>query len=351
MAKRRRLTPPREDFISGPAAAAARPGLGGPVAPPISHIAGDAAASSALREVAEEMTEARAEGRFVLRLPLDRIDAAWLMRDRVGTDKEALESLRDSLRRHGQRTPIEVADLGDGRYGLISGWRRLHALQTLHAETGEARFATVLALPRRPDSAEDAYVAMIEENEIRLGLSYFERARIAAKSVEAGVFETEKEALQRLYASASRAKRSKIGSFLRIYHALPDTLHFAPALPERLGLALVKALDGDPALPDRIARALRADPPGDPAAEHALLQDLIAEPGAPARPETAPKGGPAPDRKPAPWPAALREEIAPDLAIEARTAAGSGRSGRIVLEGAAVTPELLADLRDWLAAR
>ncbi|MBN7787658.1 ParB N-terminal domain-containing protein [Ponticoccus gilvus] len=333
MAKRKRLTPPREDYIAG-TAAAPRPGLGAGASPPISHIAGDAAASSALREVAEEMSEARADGRFLLRLPLDQVDAGWLMRDRLGNDGEAQESLRESLRRHGQRTPVEVAELGGGRYGLISGWRRLHALRSLYDETGEARFATVLALPRRPDSAEDAYVAMIEENEIRLGLSYFERARIAAKSVETGVFGTEKEALQKLYASASRAKRSKIGSFLRIYHALQDALSFAPDLPERLGLALVKALDTDPDLAPRIAEALRAAPPRDAAAEQALLQSLIAGPRAPASPKPAPQ----------------REALTPGLTLEAQPAgAGRGR-GRIVLEGADVTPALLADLRDWLAA-
>ena len=50
---------------------------------------------------------------------------------------------------------------------------------------------------------------MVEENEIRVGLSYYERARIVAKAVAQGVFETEKQALQRLFHTASRPKRSK----------------------------------------------------------------------------------------------------------------------------------------------
>ena len=89
---------------------------------------------------------------------------------------------------------------------------------------------------RRPDSAADAYVAMVEENEIRLGLSQYERARIAALATERGVFPSEKAALLALFASASRAKRSRIRAFLEIYHALDGALRFPAALPERLGL-------------------------------------------------------------------------------------------------------------------
>ena len=62
------------------------------------------------------------------------------------------------------------------------------ALKSLHAETGEPRFATVQALVRRPDTVADAYVTMVEENEIRLGLSHYERARVAALATARGVF-------------------------------------------------------------------------------------------------------------------------------------------------------------------
>ena len=91
---------------------------------------------------------------------------------------------------------------------------------------------------------------MVEENEVRVGLSYYERARVTAKAIEQGIFPNERHALQVLFASASRAKRSKIGSFLKLYHALGDDLHFAHAIPERLGMGLVRVLDQNP---DRIA--------------------------------------------------------------------------------------------------
>ncbi|MDT8853536.1 ParB N-terminal domain-containing protein [Paracoccaceae bacterium Fryx2] len=283
MAKRRRLTPARDDYFDGPAPETkAMYPLG--VAPaPIARVTGDAAATAALREVTAELTAARSEGRMVLRLDLAAIEEAWLVRDRLGNDAEELESLMASLRSHGQRTPIEVADLGGGRYGLISGWRRLTALRQLLAETGEPRFATVLALARLHASSEDAYVAMVEENEIRLGLSYWERARIAAKAVEAGIFGSEKIALQRLFAAASRSKRSKIGTFLGLYHGLRGLLRFPAALPERLGLALARGLDEDAALAPRLAIALRDSPPASAEAEQAVLAALLArrpDPGA-----------------------------------------------------------------------
>ena len=95
---------------------------------------------------------------------------------------------------------------------------------------------------RRPETAQDAYVGMVEENEIRLGLSQYERARVAALAAARGVFADEEAALRALFAGASRPKRSRIRAFLELYHALDDALRFPAAIPERLGLALVERI-------------------------------------------------------------------------------------------------------------
>lgn len=299
---------------------------GAPVQPipraPIARVAGEAAAEAALAEVAGELAAARAEGRMVVRLALDAVDAGYLLRDRIAADADETAALRESLRLHGQRMPVEVADLGGGRYGLIAGWRRLTALRALHAETGEARFATVAALVRQPATAAEAYVAMVEENEIRAGLSYWERGRIAVRAVEAGVFPDERTALQRLYAAASRARRSKIGSFAALVRALDGVLAFPAALPERQGLALAQALAADPGVAGRLAARLAADPPGSAEAERAAIAAVLAPPRA------APASGAA---------------VAPGLTLRAEP-------GRIVLAGPAADAGLAARLRAFLAA-
>ena len=291
--------------------------------PPVARVAAEAAAEAALRAVSAELETLRAEGRVVLRLALEAVQDDWLIRDRMAAGDEGLAELTASIRDHGQRTPIEVAELAPGRFGLISGWRRMAALRALAAQ--DARFGTVLALLRRPDTAAEAYVAMVEENEIRIGLSYWERARVVARACAAGVFGSEKIALQRLFASASRAKRSKIGSFLPLVAALDGALRYPAALPERLGLRLAAALEGDAGLAVRLSAALAADPPADAAAEQARLTAALSG---------AQSGPPAP---PAP-----RRDLAPGLWLE-------GGPGRAVLGGPAVDAAFLDRLARMLA--
>lgn len=339
MAKRRRLIPSpllHGESLSnmaelGPLETKAflRPGLG--ASAPIAQVVADASAQAALSELSDAMARARAEGRLVLRLALDQIDADHLVRDRISVDEEELGHLMASLRDHGQRTPIEVTELSSGRFGLISGWRRIQALTRLFSETGEARFAEVQALLRRPDTAQDAYIAMVEENEIRLGLSYYERARIAARAVDAGVFETEKQALQRLFSSASRARRSKIGSFLSIYRLLDDVLRFPAAIPERLGLALAKALDMRPAESEGLVSDLAARPAPDAATEQARLASFAARKTVS---DTAQK------------PVSQAKEIRPGIFLEAT---GGWSRPVLTLSGPRVNPDFRDRLECWLA--
>ena len=304
MAKRKRLTPAQPGPYSDLADASA-----GPLEtksfllnPPIAQVAGEASATAALAEVTQRLGDIRSSGRLIEPIALDAIEENHLVRDRIFADEEELSVLIESLRRRGQQTPIEVVVLDGGTFGLISGWRRVTALKRLHAETGDDRFGTVLAIRRSPDAASDAYVAMVEENEIRVGLSYFERARIVDRSVAQGIFPSDKTALQTLFASASRAKRSKIGSFLPVVRELEQVLQFPTQIPERLGLQLSKALD-DPAFSRDLANCLRqasearAEGQTTAESEQKLLQSVLAEMQSnrrPRRPEPAPSIAPAP---------------------------------------------------------
>lgn len=272
MAKRKRLGP--ATFMESDAVDMR------PAAPPIAQVTGALATEAALREVSDELAAARAEGRLVQEIPLEAVDAGHLKRDRMAADAEEMAALKASIAERGQQVPVDVVDLGpdqagQGRYGLISGWRRLQALRDLLAETGEARFATILAVLRRPGSTAEAYLSMVEENELRVGLSYYERAQVAARAAGAGVFDGVHAAIAALFPTASKAKRSKIASFVRVHEGLGDSLRFPWEIGERLGLKLSQALaDGQGA---RLRATLEAASAQDPEAELNVLAGALTE--------------------------------------------------------------------------
>ncbi|MCP3969833.1 MAG: ParB N-terminal domain-containing protein [Rhodobacteraceae bacterium] len=346
MVKRKRLTPAQTDYLDTKAPVLETKSMSLPGArAPIAQVAGDASATAALQELAGEVKRAKDEGRMIQALPLDAINVSYLSRDRIAAEGDDLQELQASIRARGQQMPIEVVALEGGRHGLISGWRRLTALQRLHAETGEAGFATVLSILRQPETASDAYVAMVEENEIRLGLSYYERARVAAKAVEQGVYPTEKAALLALYSTASRAKRSKIRSFLALYHATDDLLRFASAIPERLGLSLVKALDSDPGNRTLLREELDRADVRSPEAEAKLLQEALKR----MTPEQSRNPGSEAD-----WNPELRAASRPipsgsEKVVTGITMAYSGRS--LSLKGPRVTDDLRVKLAYWLKSQ
>ena len=371
MAKRRRLTPARSDHVphavlSGEARTLRGPDLGGAASPlpPIARIAAEASATAALAEVSGTLAAARAEGRLVQRLSRALIEAEHLVRDRLETDEEEMVGLMASLATHGQRMPIDVTEIAPGRYGLISGWRRLTALARLATVTGEARYDSVLALVRQPASAAEAYVAMVEENEVRLGLSYYERARIAAKAVDLGVFETEKAALQALFAAASRSRRSKIGSFLGIYRRLDGVLRFPAMISERLGLALAKLVEGDPTATATLVADLTARPAADAAEEMARLvaamDPAVAKPAdGPLTLGRSPRTGrgarPGPGAGPDGYDAAAQgvpkaqdhiSELRPGVFLKVE---GGWTRPVLTLSGPAVNPDFRERLTAWLA--
>lgn len=330
MAKRKRLTPANPAFAAPDLETEPNKGLSaglasGGLRAPIADVAGEAAATAALAELSDSMATARREGRLVVAMPLSDIRMDHLVRDRTAQDSAALEALITSIRARGQQAPIEVEALEDGGFGLISGWRRCQAIAHL-AEAGEGP-GTVLALLRQPAERSDAYIAMVEENEVRLGLSYFERARIALKAVEHGVFDTEKAALLSLFQSASRAKRSKIRSFLAVVRALDGHVKFPEAIGERLGLVLAKRLAEDPALANRLRHRLRTPYPATPEGEQTLIQEFLRGPK-----------GPAPDASP------LTRTLDNGLNLTLH-----GSKGKVEISGKTVDDALFERLATWLA--
>lgn len=324
MAKRKRLTPANPAFMPDPSQAdAALPHRVRP-APPIAGQAAESAAQAALDEVSETLSRARSEGRMVITLPLAQIDTGHLVRDRLPVEDGELEALVQSLRSRGQQTPVEVTPLGKDRYGLISGWRRCQALSRVHGDTAE-----VLALVRHPETSGAAYVAMVEENEIRTGLSFYERARVVVKTVENRVYASEKEALIALFGHVPRARRSKVKSFISIVRALDSELRFPQAISERAGLALAKALDQDATLAGKMTARLSKELPQNAEAEQALIAACLA--GQTAK-KQALKGA---------LEANSPSEIRPGLILKESR-------GALTLKGPALTDDLRVRLLTWL---
>lgn len=340
MAKRKRLTPANPAFFEP--ALEVKSALGAPMrSAPIADVAREASASAAAEELARSLTEARAAGRMVIAVPLAQIQLDYLVRDRVVVDETEMQALKDSLRARGQQTPVELVDLGEDRYGLISGWRRCAALKSLAEETGDPRFAEVQGLLRQPEDSADAYLAMVEENEIRVGLSYFERARIVAKAVAGDVFDSDRAALQTLFQSASRAKRSKIGSFLAVVRALDGGLRYPEALGERLGLQLARALGDDPALGDALRARLSAAKPETAEAEGRVLEQALS----PRR--EAPSPAPSEDPSTAPSTAKTSDKAGRRVSVVTGIALQETEAG-LVLEGNRVDDALRDQLIAWL---
>lgn len=293
MAKRRKLEAPsaedlnriEEEFRRETSRTAPSPARG---AAPIAQVAADSAAllqagapdARAREAELARYRQAEEKGLLMVDLPVGEIDADVMIRDRAILDEAEMTELRLSIAASGLRLPIEVFELTeprpDGvRYGLISGYRRLMAVRALGGLTQDEKYDTIRALIRPRTEADKAFAAMVEENEVRSELSHFERGRIAVIAAQQGAFVNVEEAVNRLFAAASKAKRSKVRSFALIFEELGDMLSFPEALTEKRGLRLAQALrQGAEA---RMRAALADVAPADANAEWALLEPIVAE--------------------------------------------------------------------------
>lgn len=294
MAKRRRLETPSsseldriEQQFRGETFSPLTPGR---TIAPIAQIAADSAAlldaEGAEARIARVRAEANAarlqaaeeRGLLITEIPLDQIDEGAMIRDRMAMDDGQMEELRASIAAHGLRLPIEVFELEaegqEPRYSLLSGYRRLQAIRTLFDLTRAEEHSHIRALIRPRVEADAAFVAMVEENEVREELSPFERGRIAVIAANQGAFANTEDAVNKLFATGSKAKRSKVRSFAMIFEELGDMLRFPEALTERRGLRLATALR-DGAEP-RLRQALSTGHCHDAEQEWQLIESVIA---------------------------------------------------------------------------
>lgn len=313
MAKRRRLEAPSTDHLTQLEAefrSETQGRTGGPLGiAPIAQVAAetashlqaegtDARAARARSEAdARQLQAARDSGLLMIEIPLDQIEDDAMIRDRLTMGEAEMLELRQSIAASGLRLPIEVFELEqpgrDGqRYGLLSGYRRLLATRGLLELTQADRYRSIRAVIRPRSDTGTAFVSMIEENEVRENLSHFERGRIAVIAANHGAFANTEDAVDRLFATGSKAKRSKIRSFALIFEELGDMLQFPEQLTERRGLQLATALrQGAEPL---IRQALSRVEPQDADEEWAAIEPMVRQqeqglrdPGRGGRPKRA----------------------------------------------------------------
>ncbi|EBA02750.1 ParB-like nuclease [Rhodobacterales bacterium HTCC2150] len=351
MARRRKVVAPSAQDLEGIEAEFRRETLNRPNAAlaPISQVAAETAQmQSALSTQEREATarnqhdadahrEAVEQGRVIDLIALDEINENALVRDRTILDASELTELKNSIASHGLRLPIEVfRKEGEKPFGLISGYRRMHAFRELFALTGDAKYQTIKAIIRDPDALGGTITAMVEENEVRASLSHYERGRIAVIAAQQGVFPTAAEAVNQLFNAGSKAKRSKIRSFSLIFEELGDMLEFPEDLREKDGLRVATALRAGGEA--RFREALADGNPANAKEEWACLEVVAQEFEAEAVPQT--KGGRPKTRTPAlGWQGRDILHLSSGITLEQ----GVDSHGYVIrLRGKALNPELVS---------
>ncbi len=230
--------------------------------------------------LAHEHVRLKRAGLITDLIPLDLVDTTKLTRDRAPGRDEDMDDLKISIRDIGLSNPIRVEKNGD-RYELIQGFRRLSAFRELFEETGDEAFAKIPAgINASGEDLQNLYRRMVDENLVRRDVSFGELARLAISyRCQDPNIESYDRAVEILYASSGRQKRSYIKSFVRLVNAIGDDLLFVAAMPRALGLRLVKLVEDQPDRIEVLLSELRARPDRDDVAEQAILQSFVASGG------------------------------------------------------------------------
>lgn len=229
--------------------------------------------------LAHEHVRLKKAGLITDLVPLELVRTDKLSRDRAdGRDRE-IDELKLSIREIGLSNPIRVEAVDD-HYELIQGYRRFTAYKELYAETNEERFARIPAgINARGEDTLKLYRRMVDENLVRRGVSFGEMAQLAInyRSQDPNT-ESYDQAVEVLYASAGRQKRSYIKLFVRLLILLGEDLRHVEALPRAAGLALVKRLETSAAERARLTEMLTQTPERDASEEQAILSRYLSSP-------------------------------------------------------------------------
>ena len=176
-------------------------------------------------------TSPRPATRSIARIPLAMIHPNP-SQPRRRAPSESVQALAESIRRHGQLSPILVRRLGDG-YELIAGQRRLMALKLLGREHAEA---VVLST----GDCDSALIALVE-NLQREQLSYLDEAEACRRILDQHPITQERLAASLSMSPSALANRLRL---LRLPEPVREALRRS-GLSERHARALLRLDDGN----------------------------------------------------------------------------------------------------------
>lgn len=210
-------------------------------------------------------------------IALDRIKTSKLTRDRASGRDDEIDELKASIQEIGLSNPIRVEAVGDD-YQLIQGFRRLTAFRELFEETADPAFARIPAVINvTGDDLTRLYRRMVDENLVRRDVSFGEMARLAmAYRNEDPNVESYDHAVELLYASSGRQKRSYIKQFVRLISVLEPHLRHVEMLPRAAGLHLLKRLEDQPEEVVVLHNLLKVDPDRSGEEEFLLVKNFLA---------------------------------------------------------------------------
>lgn len=281
--------------------------------------------------------QAKGEGRLLLELDPKRIRATEFRnrheRSLLADDPKFVE-LKASLQANGQENPIRVRPVKNAlpfEFEIVSGHRRHAACLALDASS-PGGFPVLALVDAGAADARDLVLKMYRENEERYDLSAFEKGRMFARWLEAGIYDNQRE-----LATGIGLGEAAVAKYLAVA-ALPAPVLAAfgdeRAIPMSWGSTLSQALKANP------SAVLRA-------AERLAQRQPLANADVVMRTLTAAAVG-----KSAPASGSSREE---SVRIGGRVPlkVGSGRN-RIVLKlqhlDEALQKQLREELKDWAEA-
>jgi ParB/RepB/Spo0J family partition protein len=145
------------------------------------------------------------EGSRPLQVLLDRIDDSPYQ-PRLTYDQEAMAELAASMAAAGQNEPVKLRTKSDGRYELIGGHRRTRAARMLG-------WTRIDAYIKNLDDAEAQRTTMLD-NEARLDLTDYERAKLYQHAMDMGIATTQAKVAD--YFGTSQAKVSRCMALLAL---------------------------------------------------------------------------------------------------------------------------------------